>query len=78
MTLIAVIDAYKTDHFPLDGNLSEEVLVLADGRAVYLNPAQPDEIYGSLDEAQAACIGTIEPSASLLAAWSAGYRDPAA
>jgi hypothetical protein len=76
--MIAVTKAYTTDHFPLGGNLSEEVLVLADGRAVYLNPGQDDEIYETLDDAEEACVGTIEASMSLLAAWSAGYDAPAA
>lgn len=74
MSLIHVTHAYKTDHYPLDGNLTEEVLVLADGRAVYLNPGLPDEICHSLEDAKDYCVGTIEASASLLTAWAKGYN----
>ena len=71
--MTAVIHAYRTDHYPLDGNLPEVVLVLDDGRAVYLNPGLADEIYDTLDEALDRCEGTPEESASLFIAWQAGY-----
>lgn len=74
MARISVVSAYKTDHYPLDGNLAEEVLTLADGRAIYLNPGVPDEVYPSQAEAFEACIGTPEAAPALLVAWQDGYE----
>jgi hypothetical protein len=65
-----VIRAFKTDVFPLDGNLSEEVLELSTGEGVYLNPEYADEIYSSVEEALAACTGMPYESTSLREAWA--------
>ena len=46
-----VIDAYKTDHYPDNGNVSEEILVLEDGQAVVLHPLYDDQIFDTLEEA---------------------------
>lgn len=74
MNRVAVVKAYKSDHYPVSGNLSEEVLVLADGRAVYLNPGLPDEIYDDEGSAVEACVGDLTTSESLLQAWNRGYE----
>jgi len=73
MAIIPVVAAFKTDHFPLDGNLAEEVLILNNGQAVYLNPDLPDQICASQEDALSMCIGHPTPSASLLTAWREGF-----
>ena len=71
---LAIVKAFKTDYFPLDGNLAEEVLELADGRAVYLNPSDEDQMCDSLEEAFELCSGEPEESESLKGAWLEGYE----
>lgn len=73
---VRVIAAYTTNHFPLGGNLPEEVLELETGEGVYLNPGLEDEVYPDLDEALARCTGTPEDDDDLLAAWDDGYDIP--
>lgn len=46
-----VIRYFKTNHYPLNGNIPEEILLLEDGRAVYLNPSESDKVFNSLEEA---------------------------
>jgi hypothetical protein len=72
--MIKVTRAYKTNHFSLKGNISEEVLALADGRAVYLTPGLENEIFASLEEALDFCYGEPEESVSLTNAWGEGYK----
>jgi len=64
-----VIAAYKTDHFPLGGNISEEIFVVEDGWAIFLTPDHPDTMFPTLEEAIEHAIGTATFSQSLLDAW---------
>ena len=73
MPVHAVIAAWKTDAYPLGGNLPEEILLLDNGRAIYLNPGLPDEVCVSLEAAVARCAGTPVVADTLLAAWRDGY-----
>ena len=73
MPVHTVIAAWKTDRYPLGGNLAEEILVLDDGRAIYLNPGLPDEVCEDFDAAVARCEGAPEVAPALLVAWRDGY-----
>ena len=68
-----VVAAWQTDHYPLGGTLSEAVLVLEDGRAVYLSPGELDELCEDFDDAVSRCIGVPEVAPGLLEAWRTGY-----
>ena len=74
-----VIKAYTTNHRPDGGNLTEEILVLETGQAVFLTPDDVDTICADEDTAWACAYGTpeeSEESPALLAAWAKGYKIP--
>lgn len=66
---IPVAAAYVTDHSPRGGNITEEVLVLEDGRAVFMTPDDVDTLCASYEDAQDLCVGTCVRSSTLLSAW---------
>jgi hypothetical protein len=70
-----VIRAYKAESRTDNGMVTEEVLLLDDGHAVYCNPGYEDAIVASLDDALAYCVAEPYESATLLAAWqrAGGY-----
>lgn len=81
---VKVIEAYKGNHFPLNGNISEELLLLENNFVVFLAPDIPDVIVGisKLPEDninEAALLGAStkwEFSESLTKVWqdSEGYE----
>ena len=69
--MIRVLRAYTTDQ-------GEEVLILADGRGVYLHPGYDEAIFAEGDDALRACTGVPALEPRRLAAWQAqgGYPSP--
>lgn len=67
-----VTQAYRTQYHPYGGSMPEEVLVLDDGRAVYLNTRGFDVLFTNTLSALDYCVGTPCASRSLTQRWKHG------